>query len=97
MLEVKVYGTVPCNRGKNPELGFSIEGGIGSPRNPGKPYDNGIYVAHVLDDGPANNLLKPGDKILQVDGKDFTQLDHNKAVAVLQESGATVSLMVSRQ
>ncbi|GIY16604.1 leucine-rich repeat-containing protein 7 [Caerostris darwini] len=82
---------------KNPELGFSIEGGIGSPRNPGKPYDNGIYVAHVLDDGPANNLLKPGDKILQVDGKDFTQLDHNKAVAVLQESGATVSLMVSRQ
>lgn len=34
---------------------------------------------------------------LQVDGKDFTQLDHNKAVAALQEGGATVSLMVSRQ
>ncbi|GFY74520.1 leucine-rich repeat-containing protein 7 [Trichonephila inaurata madagascariensis] len=87
----------PVILSRNPELGFSIEGGVGSPRNPGKPYDSGIYVAHVLDDGPANNLLKPGDKILQVDGKDFTQLDHNKAVALLQESGATVSLMVSRQ
>ncbi|KFM58466.1 Leucine-rich repeat-containing protein 7, partial [Stegodyphus mimosarum] len=82
---------------KNPELGFSIEGGIGSPRNPGKPSDNGIYVAHVLENGPASNLLRPGDKILQVDGNDFTQLDHNKAVAVLQESGTTVSLMVSRE
>ncbi|KAF8777221.1 Erbin like protein [Argiope bruennichi] len=87
----------PVILSKNPELGFSIEGGIGTPRNPGKPYDSGIYVAQVLDDGPANNLLKPGDKILQVDGKDFTQLDHNKALALLQESGATVSLMVSRQ
>ncbi|KAG8156231.1 hypothetical protein JTE90_026243, partial [Oedothorax gibbosus] len=82
---------------RNPELGFSIEGGIGTPRNPSKPYDNGIYVAHVLDEGPASSLLKPGDKILQVDGKDFTQLDHNKAVAALQEGGTTISLMVSRQ
>ncbi|XP_042909223.1 uncharacterized protein [Parasteatoda tepidariorum] len=82
---------------RNPEFGFSIEGGIGSPRNPGKPHDNGIYVAHVIADGPASNLLRPGDKILQVDGKDFTHLDHNKAVAVLQECGATISLMVSRE
>lgn len=26
----------------------------------------GIYVAHVLTDGPASSLLKKGDKILQV-------------------------------
>lgn len=26
----------------------------------------GIYVAHVLADGPASSLLKKGDKILQV-------------------------------
>ncbi|XP_054715521.1 erbin-like [Uloborus diversus] len=82
---------------KNPELGFSIAGGINAPRNPGRPNDLGIYVTEVLAEGPANNLLRPGDKILQVDGTDFTKLDFNKALTVLRESGNTISLMVSRE
>lgn len=47
-------------------------------------------------DGPAQGTLRPGDKILEVDGIDFTKSDHNNAVAVLRATGAVVSMMISR-
>ncbi|XP_062834232.1 leucine-rich repeat-containing protein 7 isoform X5 [Anolis carolinensis] len=52
---------------KNPGLGFSISGGISGQGNPFKPSDKGIFVTRVQPDGPASNLLQPGDKILQTD------------------------------
>ncbi|XP_076307079.1 uncharacterized protein LOC143223255 isoform X2 [Tachypleus tridentatus] len=82
---------------KNPGLGFSIAGGIGSPRNPNKPHDTGIYIVHVLSSGPASAVLKPGDKILQVDGIDLTNLSGEQANAVLQSTGTSVSMMISRE
>ncbi|EQB78878.1 leucine rich repeat containing 7 [Camelus ferus] len=51
---------------KNPGLGFSISGGISGQGNPFKPSDKGIFVTRVQPDGPASNLLQPGDKILQI-------------------------------
>uniref|UniRef100_A0A673ZKC1 Leucine rich repeat containing 7 n=1 Tax=Salmo trutta TaxID=8032 RepID=A0A673ZKC1_SALTR len=51
---------------KNPGLGFSISGGISGQGNPFKPSDMGIFVTRVQPDGPASNLLQPGDKILKV-------------------------------
>uniref|UniRef100_A0ACB8F404 Leucine-rich repeat-containing protein 7 n=1 Tax=Sphaerodactylus townsendi TaxID=933632 RepID=A0ACB8F404_9SAUR len=52
---------------KNPGLGFSISGGISGQGNPFKPSDKGIFVTRVQSDGPASNLLQPGDKIIQVE------------------------------
>uniref|UniRef100_A0A671L0S6 Protein LAP2-like n=1 Tax=Sinocyclocheilus anshuiensis TaxID=1608454 RepID=A0A671L0S6_9TELE len=51
---------------KNPELGFSISGGVGGHGNPFRPDDNGIFVTRVQSEGPASKLLQPGDKIIQV-------------------------------
>ncbi|XP_055778689.1 leucine-rich repeat-containing protein 7-like isoform X17 [Salvelinus fontinalis] len=53
---------------KNPGLGFSISGGISGQGNPFKPSDMGIFVTRVQPDGPASNLLQPGDKILKRPG-----------------------------
>ncbi|XP_051568727.1 leucine-rich repeat-containing protein 7-like isoform X10 [Myxocyprinus asiaticus] len=50
---------------KNPGLGFSISGGISGQGNPFKPSDMGIFVTRVQPDGPASNVLRPGDKILK--------------------------------
>ncbi|XP_062834231.1 leucine-rich repeat-containing protein 7 isoform X4 [Anolis carolinensis] len=55
---------------KNPGLGFSISGGISGQGNPFKPSDKGIFVTRVQPDGPASNLLQPGDKILQDEGEE---------------------------
>lgn len=53
-------------------------------------------MTKVNPDGPAQGTLRPGDKILEVDGIDFTKSDHNNAVAVLRATGAVVSMMISR-
>ncbi|XP_043283644.1 protein lap1 isoform X2 [Venturia canescens] len=74
---------------KNPGLGFSIAGGIAG-------AETGIIVTKVNPDGPAQGTLRPGDKILEVDGIDFTKSDHNTAVAVLRSTGAIVSMLISR-
>lgn len=59
-------------------------------------YLQGIVVTKVNPDGPAQGTLRPGDKILEVDGVDFTKSDHETAVAVLRATGAIVSMMISR-
>uniref|UniRef100_H9GHA7 Leucine rich repeat containing 7 n=1 Tax=Anolis carolinensis TaxID=28377 RepID=H9GHA7_ANOCA len=56
---------------KNPGLGFSISGGISGQGNPFKPSDKGIFVTRVQPDGPASNLLQPGDKILQISEPEY--------------------------
>ncbi|KFV04556.1 Protein LAP2, partial [Pterocles gutturalis] len=50
---------------KDPELGFSISGGVGGRGNPFRPEDDGIFVTRVQPEGPASKLLQPGDKIIQ--------------------------------
>ncbi|XP_074991674.1 erbin-like isoform X3 [Calonectris borealis] len=50
---------------KDPELGFSISGGVGGRGNPFRPEDDGIFVTRVQPKGPASKLLQPGDKIIQ--------------------------------
>ncbi|XP_039312691.1 protein lap1 isoform X2 [Solenopsis invicta] len=80
---------LPVQVKKNPGLGFSIAGGVVG-------AETGIIVTKVNPDGPAQGTLRPGDKILEVDGIDFTKSDHNNAVAVLRATGAVVSMMISR-
>ncbi|KAG7207805.1 hypothetical protein KM043_009409 [Ampulex compressa] len=85
----KNANVLPVQIRKNPGLGFSIAGGVAG-------AETGIIVTKVNPDGPAQGTLRPGDKILEVDGIDFTKSDHNNAVAVLRATGAVVSMMISR-
>ncbi|XP_012339290.1 protein lap1 [Apis florea] len=85
----KNANVLPVQVKKNPGLGFSIAGGVTG-------AETGIIVTKVNPDGPAQGTLRPGDKILEVDGIDFTKSDHNNAVAVLRATGAVVSMMISR-
>ncbi|XP_073935879.1 leucine-rich repeat-containing protein 7 isoform X7 [Castor canadensis] len=81
---------------KNPGLGFSISGGISGQGNPFKPSDKGIFVTRVQPDGPASNLLQPGDKILQANGHSFVHMEHEKAVLLLKSFQNTVDLVIQR-
>jgi hypothetical protein len=81
---------------KNPGLGFSISGGKGSVGNPFKPNDPGIFVTKVHPEGPAANLLKPGDQIMKVNGEDYTNIEHEKAVAILKSCNKIANLLIKR-
>ncbi|KAK3596963.1 hypothetical protein CHS0354_033621 [Potamilus streckersoni] len=80
---------------KNPGLGFSIAGGLGSFGNPYRPGDMGIFVTKIQQEGPAAISLQPGDKLLEVNGINFGHIEHDKAVSILKNSNA-VSLYVER-
>ncbi|KAM7392515.1 hypothetical protein PAMA_007568 [Pampus argenteus] len=82
---------------KNPELGFSISGGVGGRGNPFRPDDNGIFVTRVQPEGPASKILQPGDKILQVNGYSFVNIDHGNAVALLKTFPCTVDMIIVRE
>ncbi|XP_048353185.1 leucine-rich repeat-containing protein 7 isoform X6 [Sphaerodactylus townsendi] len=82
---------------KNPGLGFSISGGISGQGNPFKPSDKGIFVTRVQSDGPASNLLQPGDKIIQANGHSFVHMEHEKAVLLLKSFQNTVDLVIQRE
>lgn len=79
----------PVQVRKNPGLGFSIAGGVAG-------AETGIIVTKVNPEGPAQGTLRPGDKILEVDGVDFTKMDHDRAVSVLRATNPVVSMMISR-
>uniref|UniRef100_T2M791 Leucine-rich repeat-containing protein 7 n=1 Tax=Hydra vulgaris TaxID=6087 RepID=T2M791_HYDVU len=81
---------------KTPNLGFSVSGGINSPGNPFRPDDMGIFITKILSDGPAASLLQPGDKVLEVNDIDFTNIHHNDAVDVLK-SCDVVYMTLSRR
>nr|XP_046230961.1 erbin isoform X2 [Scatophagus argus] len=82
---------------KNPELGFSISGGVGGRGNPFHPDDNGIFVTRVQPEGPASKVLQPGDKIIQANGYSFVNIDHGNAVSLLKTFPNTVDLTIIRE
>ncbi|XP_072430258.1 leucine-rich repeat-containing protein 7 isoform X9 [Chiloscyllium punctatum] len=62
-----------------------------------KRLDRGIFVTRVQPDGPASNLLQPGDKILKANGHNFTHMEHEKAVSLLKSFQNTVDLIIQRE
>ncbi|XP_040434205.1 erbin-like isoform X2 [Falco naumanni] len=82
---------------KDPELGFSISGGVGGRGNPFRPEDDGIFVTRVQPEGPASKLLQPGDKIIQANGYSFINIDHGLAVSLLKTFQNAVELIIVRE
>ena len=77
-------------------LGLSIAGGLGS--SPYKGDDEGIFVSRITEGGPADLAgLRVGDKILSVNGVDFTEIDHYKAVDALKTAGLDFIVVIIRE
>ncbi|XP_008055719.1 multiple PDZ domain protein isoform X2 [Carlito syrichta] len=78
-------------------LGISIVGGrgMGSRLSNGEVM-RGIFIKHVLEDSPAgkNGTLKPGDRIVEVDGMDLRDASHEQAVEAIRKAGDPVVFMV---
>ncbi|KAM7166962.1 erbin isoform 3-T6 [Macrochelys suwanniensis] len=92
----KVAAQIRVRIEKDPELGFSISGGVGGRGNPFRPDDDGIFVTRVQPEGPASKLLQPGDKIIQANGYSFINIDHGQAVSLLKTFQNTVELIIVR-
>ena len=56
----------------------------------------GIFVTKLHANGAATNILHPGDKILSVNGQDFTHMEHNSAVASLKQQPTRVAMVIER-
>lgn len=68
--------------------GFSIAGGIDQDhtKSPQKFTEAGVYITKIDPYGPgAMAGLKPGDRILQCNGHDFTLVTHKKAVEYIKK------------
>lgn len=68
--------------------GFSIAGGIDQDytKSPQKFSEAGVYITRVDVNGAAAQAgLKPGDRILQCNGHDFTLVTHKKAVDYIKK------------
>ncbi|KAJ8272709.1 hypothetical protein GJAV_G00092490 [Gymnothorax javanicus] len=77
-------------------LGISIAGGKGS--TPYKGDDEGIFISRVSEDGPAARAgVKVGDKLLEVNGVDLHEAEHQQAVEALRTSGTAVTMTVLRE
>ncbi|XP_062064239.1 multiple PDZ domain protein isoform X2 [Lepus europaeus] len=78
-------------------LGISIVGGrgMGSRLSNGEVM-RGIFIKHVLEDSPAgkNGTLRPGDRIVEVDGMDLRDASHEQAVEAIRKAGNPVVFMV---
>uniref|UniRef100_A0A3Q3N8B6 Erbb2 interacting protein n=1 Tax=Labrus bergylta TaxID=56723 RepID=A0A3Q3N8B6_9LABR len=96
-IEAKKMEKIRVKLEKNPELGFSISGGVGGRGNPFRPDDYGIFVTRVQPEGPASKILQPGDKILQANGYSFVNIDHGNAVSLLKTFANTVDLTIMRE
>lgn len=81
------------------KCGFKIGGGIDQDftRSPQGYTDNGIYVTEVYESSPAAKCgLKVHDKILQVNGYDFTMVTHKKAVEYIKKH-PVLNMLIARK
>ncbi|XP_052015980.1 erbin isoform X5 [Apodemus sylvaticus] len=96
-IEAKKLEKIRVRVEKDPELGFSISGGVGGRGNPFRPDDDGIFVTRVQPEGPASKLLQPGDKIIQANGYSFINIEHGQAVSLLKTFHNAVELIIVRE
>uniref|UniRef100_A0A3P9LRX0 PDZ domain-containing protein n=1 Tax=Oryzias latipes TaxID=8090 RepID=A0A3P9LRX0_ORYLA len=73
--------------------GFQVVGGENSGRK-----DLGTLISSLTPGGPAevDGCLKPGDRLISVNGKNLEGLSHSATVDVLQNTPDDVTLVVSQ-
>lgn len=96
---VKSPGIDPNTGRELLKAGMSITGGIDQDHSkfPEKFSEAGIYVTKLDPNGPAIQAgLKPGDRILQCNGHDFTLITHKKAVEYISRD-SMLHLLITRK
>merc|ERR1711874_955655 len=81
------------------KCGFKIGGGIDQDyrKSPQGYADNGIYVTEIAPESAASKSgLKVHDKILQLNGYDFTMVTHKEAVDYIKKH-TTLNILVARK
>ena len=81
------------------KCGFKIGGGIDQDyrKSPQGYEDNGIYVTDIAPDSAASRSgLRMHDKILQLNGYDFTMVTHKKAVDYIKKL-PVLNMLVARK
>ncbi|XP_074598985.1 multiple PDZ domain protein-like isoform X2 [Brevipalpus obovatus] len=77
-------------------LGISLEGTVDL--EDGRKVRPHHYIRAILPDGPVgkNGLLRSGDEILEVNGKELLRLDHSEVVPLLKELPMNVCMVCAR-
>lgn len=57
----------------------------------------GIYVLTVLEDGPAEGILRPGDRITTIDGNRFTSMEQFTRYVQSKEEGDRIEITLIRE
>ncbi|XP_059051830.1 tight junction protein ZO-1-like isoform X3 [Achroia grisella] len=86
---------VRLNRVPGYGFGIAVSGGRDNPHF--ASGDPSIAVSDVLRGGPAEDKLQVNDRIASVNGVPLENVEYARAVQVLRDSGATVSLVVRRR
>lgn len=86
---------VRLNRVQGYGFGIAVSGGRDNPHF--ASGDPSIAVSDVLRGGPAEDKLQVNDRIVSVNGVSLENVEYARAVQVLRDSGAAVSLVVRRR
>ncbi|CAK5124964.1 unnamed protein product [Meloidogyne enterolobii] len=77
-------------------LGLSIAGGIES--TPFIENDSGIFISKLVSGGAAERVgLRPGDKVLEINGTSMIGKRHQSAVDCIQQSVGELELVIERR
>jgi C-terminal processing protease CtpA/Prc len=76
-------------RHSNEALGISIAGGFGSALG-----DVPIFIAAIDENGPANEKLRIGERIVSINGQSSERITHNECAQMLRSSPQNVNLEV---
>ncbi|XP_031568304.1 anoctamin-7-like isoform X2 [Actinia tenebrosa] len=80
---------------KSGGLGFNIKGGRDQPVRAGDP---GIYISRLRPGAVAekDGRLKPGDKIVEINGEDTRNVIHDEALKLFRQNQQSISLLVEQ-
>ncbi|XP_039254250.1 synaptojanin-2-binding protein-like [Styela clava] len=92
--EINEVVTIQLHRGSS-GLGFNIRGGKDQSH---LPNDHGIFVTKIRETGAAaqDGTLEEGDKIIEINGSNMENLNHNDAVNLFLSAGDDVTLKIWR-
>ncbi|XP_076307315.1 protein lap4-like isoform X2 [Tachypleus tridentatus] len=79
------------------KLGMTIKGGTkGHPGNPLDKEDEGVFISKINSTGAVyrDGRLKPGTRIIEVNGISLLGASHQEAVNVLRNAGDTIKLLI---